>query len=996
MLIKSKEMFEIVPNSSFVPGFQYKNFIVKRATFIEELQVTLVELLHTKSHASIMHIAAEDSENLFCLSFRTLPPTSNGVAHILEHTVLCGSEKFPVRDPFFSMTRRSLNTFMNALTGADFTCYPAASQIEKDFYNLLAVYLDAVFHPTLDRLSFLQEGHRLEFQQPHDPSTPLECRGVVYNEMKGALSSPTTRLMEAVGKALFPDVPYGCNSGGDPKEIPSLTHEALKTFWHEYYHPSRCLFYFYGDIPLQKHLDYLEAHAFKDVKAASCLPPVPKQPRFTAPRTIEGEYPSTGDANQKTMIACAWLTCANTDHITTLALSILESILMETDGSLLKLPLLQSGICSQVISSLDTELAEVPWSISCIGCTPDAHEKIDNIVNTALEGILRQGIDPHLVENALHLAELARSEIVGNGSPYGLSLFWRSGLVQQHGGDPLSGLQIHNQFNELRTQIAANPRFFEELIQTYLLDNPHRICVILRPSHELVQKEADREKDWLEEMRSKLTQDEIKVIVQDSAALKALQEDEAQNNNCLPTISLQDAPKESRKLLLHHSHINHTELFSHLTFTNQISYLDVIRPLPHIPKDDVWLLRLFSYLLPQLGAGPRNYQQNLEYIQANTGGIATALSLNLQVDDPNRFTPSFHLRGKALSHKLDKLAQLLFETTTAPNLSERKRIREIIFKHVTQLETQLNQSGLHYAQTLSASSLNAPLSLKEQWYGIHYFQKLRELAQSYEQQEEQLLQRLQKLGELLLNTQGVQILFTGDETSYLQAQENAFWGLGDLPTRGIPHWKYQPTLHSIPSQIRLLSSPVAFTSYVLPACPYLSYHAPYLSIISQLVDNIYLHQAIREQGGAYGSGAAYNPMAGMFSFYSYRDPHLTSTLEAFRYSLTLIAEGKFDEEDLLEAKREIIQGLDAPLAPSTRGEVAYGWWREGKSFELRQAFREKIFSASCQDIQAAVTNELLPNIPQGLVVSCAGEDLARRENLKLVERGEKSLEIFSI
>lgn len=989
-------MFEIVSNSSFIQGFRYKNFIVERATYIDELQVTLIELTHQKTGATIMHIEANDSENLFCLSFRTLPPTSNGVAHILEHTVLCGSKKFPVRDPFFSMTRRSLNTFMNALTGADFTCYPAASQIEKDFYNLLDVYLDAVFHPTLDVLSFLQEGHRLEFQTPTDPTTPLECRGIVYNEMKGALSSPTTRLMEAVGRALFPDVPYGCNSGGDPKEIPSLTHEELKAFWSEYYHPSRCLFYFYGNIPLQRHLDYLEAHAFKNTSTLPPLPAVPKQPRFATAQVVEGEYPATGDEPQKALVSFAWLTCQNSDHVTTLALSILESILMETDASLLKLPLLQSGLCTQALSSLDTELAEVPWSISCIGCDLENHQKLENILLQTLSAILEKGIDPHLIENALHLAELARSEITGNGSPYGLSLFWRSGLVKQHGGDPLTGLQIHAQFGDLRSRLASEPHFFERLIDKYLVNNPHRVTVVLRPSSELLQCETEEEQNWLQAAKGRLDSADVTSLLEQSATLKAQQEDATQNNDCLPIISLQDAPKESRKLLLHHGHYNHVELFSHITFTNQLAYIDLVRPLPQLQPEDLWQLRLFAYLLPQLGSGSRNYQQTLEYVQENTGGIATAFSLNLQVDNPNRFAPSFHLRGKSLSKKLDKLSTLLFETTTALNLSERKRIKEIIFKHATQLETQLNQSGLRYAQSLSASSLNSPLSLNEYWYGIHYLQKIRELVRNYDKHEERLLQQLQKLADLTLNTEGIQLIFTGDEVSFMKAQENGFWGLGDLPTKAVPHWKYQPTLTPLPSQIRLLSSPVAFTSYVIPTCPYLSQNAPFLSIASQLVDNIHLHQAIREQGGAYGSGASYNAMAGLFSFYSYRDPHIASTLQAFQHALTLVAQGEFDDEELVEAKREIIQGLDAPLAPSTRGEVAYGWWREGKSYELRQAFRDKIFSASCQEVQNAVMNELLPQLNSAILVSCAGEALAQAENKKLVANGHKPLEIMPL
>jgi Zn-dependent M16 (insulinase) family peptidase len=257
-----------------------------------------------------MHIATEDPENLFCLSFQTIPDTSNGVAHILEHTVLCGSQKFPVKDPFFAMNRRSLNTFMNALTGADFTCYPAASQVPKDFYNLLEVYLDAVFHPDLKELSFLQEGHRLEFTNPADPQSPLEYKGIVYNEMKGALSSSSARLAEAINQSLFPDVTYGINSGGDPKDIPKLSYKELKEFHQKFYHPSRCLFFFYGNMPLESHLDFIAKHTLDQTEKQPPLPPLPLQPRFKEPvyRTLSYPIAPEEDPTDKALIGLTWLT----------------------------------------------------------------------------------------------------------------------------------------------------------------------------------------------------------------------------------------------------------------------------------------------------------------------------------------------------------------------------------------------------------------------------------------------------------------------------------------------------------------------------------------------------------------------------------------------------------------------------------------------------------------------------------------------------------------
>jgi presequence protease len=332
--------------TTFAIGDRYRGYLVTKSLYIQEQQCHLTELVHESSGACILHLGNQDPENLFSLSFRTLPESSNGVAHILEHTVLCGSQKYPVKDPFFAMNRRSLNTFMNALTGADFTCYPAASQVEQDFYNLLDVYLDAVFHPLLKEQSFAQEGCRLEFSDPLDPTSPLQYKGVVYNEMKGSLSSPMTRLIEALNSELYPNSPYGFNSGGDPSQIPNLSYEELLFFHKNYYHPSRCLFFFYGNLPLKKHLDYISHHILKNVHKLPELPPIPKQPRYTKPVYKEAFYPLAAEeiTEDKAIIAFSWLTCSIKEQITLLALSVLDIVFMDTDASLLKIELLRSGL----------------------------------------------------------------------------------------------------------------------------------------------------------------------------------------------------------------------------------------------------------------------------------------------------------------------------------------------------------------------------------------------------------------------------------------------------------------------------------------------------------------------------------------------------------------------------------------------------------------------------------------------------------------------------
>ncbi|MCE2981996.1 MAG: insulinase family protein, partial [Parachlamydia sp.] len=670
-------------------GQTYRNFKLVKVKEIPELQCLLRELVHEPSGARILHIANDDPENLFCLSFQTLPDNSNGAAHILEHTVLCGSEKFPVKDPFFSMGRRSLNTYMNALTGADFTCYPASSQVPKDFYNLLAVYIDAVFHPNLNELSFAQEGHRLEFSTPNDPSTPLEYKGIVYNEMKGALSSSSARLAEAINETLFPDVTYGFNSGGDPTVIPTLTYDQLKDFHKKYYHPGRCLFYFYGNLPLEGHLDFIEENALKGVEKVPPLPPIPLQPRFQKPVHKIYSYPIAPDESPygKTLLAFGWLTCHILEQEDVLAMNIIEILLLDTDASPLKMALLKSGLCKQVNSFIDIEINEIPWGIILKGCNTEHADTLEALIRQTLFEISEKPISVQTIENAIHQLEIYRSEILGDHAPFGLSLFMRSGLLEQHGAEPEQGLVIHSLFEQLRKKALANSLYFNELIKKYLIDNTHFVRIAMQPDQSLGLMEAEQERSRLQAIKESLTIEAKQHLVQRAEELSAFQKkQEEENVDVLPKVSLKDVPLTSRPYELTKEPAGPLTLFHHAVFTNDIIYADLVYDLPKLSEEELYHLRLLSVILTQVGSGERGYEENLDYIQGNTGGIGAGISLNLQANDSHCFQPTFHLRGKALHRKAPKLFHLMKDTLTAPHLDGLKRFKEIILKHFTAME----------------------------------------------------------------------------------------------------------------------------------------------------------------------------------------------------------------------------------------------------------------------------------------------------------------------
>ncbi len=963
---------------------KYQDFVVTKVLPLEELKATLYELQHLPTGAQVMQIACDDPENLFCLSFETLPYNSNGVAHILEHTVLCGSKKFPIKDPFFAMTRRSLNTFMNALTGADFTCYPASSQVEKDFYNLLDVYLDAVFHPQLKKESFLQEGHRLEFNDPKHMKE-LVWKGIVYNEMKGALASPDARLWHKMMELLVPQLTYAHVSGGDPEIIPSLTYEELIHFHDTHYHPSRCLFFFYGNLPLKKHLDFLSEKVLKAATKLPPLPPPPRQPRMSFPVEREGFYPvtETEHSDHRTMLAWGWLTVPVQDQETLLALTLLDAVLMETDASLLKLPLLQSGLCTSAEAYLDNDMSEVPFLIVCKGCKPENVQALDDLILHTLQDILDKGIPRHLIEAALHQLEFSRTEITGDHAPFGLTLFMRSALAKQHGCPPENALLIHTHFEKLRKKLE-DPLYLPGVLRSQLLKNLHRVRLAFHPDKALSEREASEEQERLKILEDSLPLAEKEKIVEETRHLQKYQKQiEGQNLDCLPKVTLDDVPVLAKDFPLKQKN----NLLSHTCFTNHIVYADWVFDLPYLSEEELPYAQLLCTLLPELGMGKRSYIQNLEHLQSHVGGLSTHMGLYLQMENPHQMKPAFIIRGKALERNSKELFAIFNDLALHSRLDETKRIEELILQIHTALQHRLQKNSLKYATQIALSGLAVSAKITERWQGLSYVKWIQEIVTDLPRKLPPVLAKLHELKNRLLSLHQAQLVITCDEKLLTQLEVEGFFGILDLPARPFIPWGENHTASSIASQARALSTPVAFTCEAFPVAAYLHPHAPALTIATHLLDNKILHPKIREEGGAYGCGAQYSPMAGHFTLYAYRDPHLASTLKIFREAIETIAGGHFQDSELEEAKLEAIQHLDTPVAPGSRGAVAYSLKREGKTL---QHYRDKLLSTTPQEIRLAVKKELLGK--QGIVVAFANKELLDKENPRL----EKPLPIIPL
>ena len=514
---------------------------------IDSLNLTVEQYEHIKTGAMHFHLDSENDENVFLVALRTVPMDSRGVAHILEHTALCGSKNYPVRDPFFMMIRRSLNTFMNAFTSSDWTAYPFASKNKKDFDNLLNVYLDAVFFSRLDELDFLQEGHRIEFETPDDASTDLVYKGVVFNEMKGAMSSPVSQLWQLFTKYMFPSNTYHYNSGGEPEHIPDLSYADLKSFYKKHYHPSNAIFMTYGNIPAHEHQAVFEKNALSEFEKLDDVIKVDDEKRYFSPVCIEECYALDESEIQastqgKTHHVMGWLLGKSSNLYEMLSANILSEVLLDNSSSPLRHALETSDIASapSPLCGLEDSNREMCLMCGVEGSQPEYAEKFQEMVLNVLEEVAENGVETSQVEAVLHQLELSQREIGGDGYPYGLQLILAGLSAATHRGDPIEVLNLDPVLERLREEIK-DPDFIKNLVKKYLLENPHRIRLTLKPDAELATHRDAAEKNKLAQIKENLSDDEIKKVISVAKDLVERQKEE-DDPEMLPKVGLEDVP----------------------------------------------------------------------------------------------------------------------------------------------------------------------------------------------------------------------------------------------------------------------------------------------------------------------------------------------------------------------------------------------------------------------------------------------------------------------
>ena len=953
-------------------------YTIKRREPLERLEGTYLELTHDRTGARHIHIECPDDNNGFAVFFPTSPTDSTGVAHILEHVVLAGSQRFPVRDPFFSMTRRSLATFMNAFTAADVTTYLFSTRNAKDYRNLLDVYLDATFFPRLAEDSFKQEGIRFEFENPADPTSGLRYKGVVFNEMKGALATPGAAVSKALGMTLFPGLPYQYISGGDPDTIPDLTWEQLRQFHARHYHPSNAHFYTYGNQSLDETLRVIEQNVlsrFDRIKVDAAIPDVQ---RFTKPTSAVAPFPAsrndtddTADTAKMAQALTAWVTIPTADTFRLLAMRVLAEVLLANAGSPLRKALIDSGLGTALAdgSGFHDDFRESIFGAGLKGIEAADAGKVEKVVLDTLNRLADEGVDASQVDAAIHHLEFDKRERSNAGFPYALRVLFTVQSASVYGGDPFAALDFDADLDHLQ-KARQEGRFFENLIRTELIDNPHRALITVVPDPDMEERQRSKELERLAAIESKLTPEEQKQIVEDALRLKADQ-DAKQDLSVLPTLELSDIPMRFEDVASQDARQHGATIEFYPQPTNGITYLDIRADFGGLTADEKDLLPLFARALTQSGAAGQTYAQVAARIASHTGGVGAAPQVQSLVARDG-YLESFVLSGKALDRNAPAFVELVTDLLTRLDL-EPRRLKEIIAEVATRLETSLAGLGFQFALLRAHSKISSEGAINDRLQGIGMLHTMRRLAKLDEYQLADQISALNKLRQRLFRSGALRIVVTCEE-SMVGTLEELLKGLVDALPRDEPIQEApESAALEQASEARTAPVPVAFNVRFFKTVRYTHADAPALLVLANYLRDTFLHRELREKGGAYGGFASAGIFSGTFYLGSYRDPNITRTYDVFDEAVRWVTDGAIDAEPLKEAILGACGDVDPLESPDIKGRREATNRATGLTREEREHFKRRLLEVTAEDLRR-VTRDYLKT-EKAVQTTVAGPDL---------------------
>ncbi len=907
--------------------------------------------LHKKSGARIFTMENEDKNKTFYIAFRTPPTDSTGVAHILEHSVLCGSKKFPAKDPFIELAKGSLNTFLNAMTYPDKTVYPIASCNDTDFQNLMDVYLDAVFHPNIYREEkiFRQEGWHYELSGEEDEIT---LNGVVYNEMKGAFSSAEGVLDREIMASLFPDTPYGVESGGDPKNIPDLSYEQFLDFHRKYYHPSNSFIYLYGNMEMKEKLEWLDREYLSEYDRITVDSAIPKQEAFARARNLKKHYSiqSQESTKDKTYLSANYVISDALDAKTSIAFSILDYVLISSPGAILKKALMSAGIGKDIMGGYDSGILQPMFSIIAKDANEEQKEEFCRVIQATLEKLVQEGINKKTLQAGINYEEFHSREADFGHHPkgliYGLSVLG-SWLYDE--ADPFLNLETDKLYRFLNEKVETD--YFEGLIREYLLQNPHSSLVLLSPEAGLTAKNDKETKERLKDYKDSLKKEQIFELIKKTKELEAYQSTPSPKEDLekIPMLKRSDISKKHHEIYNEWKKIAGKNVLFHDIFTNKIVYLNLVFDLKHLTEEELPYISILKTILGRMSTKNFNYIELTDEINFYTGGISWENTCFSVAGQKNEYEFKCICSGKAMYENRKKLFSLMQEILTTTSFEEEEHLYEQIAQLKSRLQMVLTSSG-HLAATIRAKSSFSEVScISEQLRGVTFYRVIDDLERHFEERKEELKQKLYELMEKIFCKDNYMINLTCDKEGLEGIEEEIAGFDGGL-------WETAPRDHHL--TITLKKENVGFASaskvqYVARCGNFFEKgKSDYgtLLVLKTILSYDYLWNRVRVLGGAYGCMNKFQRNGNAY-FVSYRDPKLAETNEIYEQIPEYLEKFDADEREMTKYVIGTFSDIDMPETPCGEGERGLSLELTRTTAESIDRYREQILNVTKEDIR---------------------------------------------
>lgn len=924
--------------------------IVEQRT-IKEMQSEGFVLEHVKTKAKLFLLSNDDENKVFCIGFRTPPNDNTGLPHILEHSVLCGSEKFPLKDPFVELVKGSLNTFLNAMTYPDKTVYPIASCNEKDFQNLMDVYMDAVLHPNIykEEKIFRQEGWHYEME---DADSPLIYNGVVYNEMKGAYSSPEGMLDRYTQSTLYPDNCYGKDSGGDPVSIPELTYEKFLDFHRTYYHPTNSYIYLYGDMDMAQKLDWLDQEYLSKYEERPVDSRIPEQKAFAEPVEKEIYYSITeGESDEDaTYLSVSTVVGTDLDPKLYVAFQILEYTLLDAPGAPLKQALIDAGIGQDILGGYESGILQPYFTVIAKDANRDQKGEFLAVVKGTLRKLADEGINRKSLLAGMNYFEFKYREADYGSAPKGLMYGLQCLDSWLYDGDPMMHLEYQETFDYLKK--AVDEGYFEQLIRDYLLDNPFEAVIILSPKKNLTAQEEEKLAAKLAAYKASLSGDEVQAVVDQTKALKEYQDTPStpEQMAMIPLLERSDIDREAEKFCWTEKEEDGIKVLHHNFFTSGIGYLKVLFDTSAVTQEDLYYVGLLKSVLGSVDTEHYSYSDLTSEIYLNSGGVDFSVNSYADLADPEHFTGAFVASARVLYDRLDFGFTMMEEILTRSVFTDEKRLYEVIQETRSRARMKLENAGHSTAVSRATSYFSASAYYNEMTGGTAYYHFLEKIAKNYEAEKAAIIAKLQEVSAKLFTRSNMLVNYTADDTGYAKLPESLKILTGRLPQGSGEHFAFTHPVKNVNEGLKTSAQ----VDYVARCGNFRHAGLEYtgaLKILQVILSYDYLWLNIRVKGGAYGCMSGFG-RSGEGYLVSYRDPNLKETNAIYEGIPAYLEAFDADDREMTKYVIGTISNLDTPLTPSIRGSRGLSAYLSGVTEEMMQQERDQVLDATQDDIRA--------------------------------------------